>query len=123
MGTDSDMRREVAEAFASGLYHLATVDGVDEREVEVIRAFLDEVGHTDFFGELDSRPFDPFEAAAALETSFMQRLFLKSAIVLVRADGTISKEEMEALRGIATTFGQGPALDELLAETAGERIE
>ena len=123
MGTESGMRREVAEVFARGLFHLATVDGVDEQELGVIQEFLDEVGHADLQDDLEDLPFDPFAAAEVLETSFLQRLFLKTAIVLVRADGDISEEEMEAIRGIATTFGQGPALEALLAETEGKRID
>ncbi len=123
MGAEAALRREVAETFARGLYHLATVDGLDEREEAVIRDFLAEAGYPEIQDELDARPFDPFEAAAVLETSFLHRLFLKTAIVLIRADGTLSEEELEAIRGVATTFGQAPALEELLAEAEGLRLD
>lgn len=117
------MRPEQAEVFARGLYYLADIDGIDDREVELIRAFLDEVGRPDLLGKLPTGSFDPTDAAEFLETSFLRRVFLRTAIVLIRADGKVTDEEREAIAAIAFAFGLEPALAELMSEAEGLVID
>ncbi len=113
------MDRDQVEIFARGLYHLASVDGIDERELTVIREFLSEAGQSSLFEQLSQRPFDLHEAHDVLETSFLRRLFIRAAIVLVRADGELSAAERTAVEGLADAFGQSDLLGELEAEVDG----
>ena len=122
MSEDGLMNREQAEVFAQGLFHLASVDGIDEREVQLIRDFLVETGHPDLVGQLGTGTFDQDSPARVIKTTFLRRVFLRTAIALVKADGTISQSEDSALRKAAERLGLGPDLDELLAEPVA-RIE
>lgn len=117
------MRPDQAEIFARGLYWLADIDGIDDREVELIRAFLEEVGQRGLLGSLGKGAFDITAAAEALETSFLRRVFLRTAIVLLQADGEISPEELEAVRSVAIAFEQEEHLDELLQEAQGQTLD
>ncbi len=125
MATNDDktlMRPDQAEVFARGLYFLANIDGIDDQEIAIIRDFLEEVGRPELMDELATNEFDSLNAADVLSTSFLRRIFLKTALVLVRADGVLSDAEMDAIRGIAARFGLDDGLDELLTETEGLTI-
>ncbi len=91
--------------FALGLYHLASLDGIDPSESKLIEEFMGETGLELSLSDLDTMSFSPVEAAQVLSTSFLRRLFLKTAIVLVHADGTYSNAERQALGAIADAFG------------------
>lgn len=117
------MRPDQAEVFARGLYWLADIDGIDDREVELIRAFLDEVGQRALLGSLAKGEFDATRAADVLETSFLRRVFLRTAIVLLQADRAISPEELEAIRSVAIAFDQQEHLEELLREAEGQTLD
>jgi tellurite resistance protein len=126
MATDATnriMRPEQAETFARGLYWLANVDGIDDREVEIIRAFLAEVGLPELLTQLPGSEFDATGATQALPTMFLRRVFLRAAIALIGADGRFSPEEMEAIRSVAIVFGQEEHLDGLLEEARGLSLD
>lgn len=110
--------RDQIDVIARGLYHLANVDGIDDSERQVIRQFVTEAGHPDLLDTLSERPFDLNEAYDVLETRFLRRLFLKAAIVLVRADGKFTEEEQVAFTGVAYAFGEQEALSDLKAAVA-----
>jgi uncharacterized membrane protein YebE (DUF533 family) len=122
MSDDGMMNREQAEVFARGLYHLASVDGIDAREVQLIDDFLAETGHRELVGQLGAGGFDVATLARTLKTTFLRRVFLRTAIALVKADGSISAAEDTALRNAAEQLGVAGELGELLAEPVG-RIE
>ena len=110
---------EQLDLFARGLYYLADVDGVADEEVAVIREFLDEMGEPDLMSSLDKVTFDPRMAALSFPTQHQRALFLRTAIVLVRADGTITDAERGALANIADVFDMTedlPALEEAVAD-------
>ena len=107
------MQRDQIDIFARGLYHLASVDGIDASEIEVIKDFLAEVGAPEVMEGLSDRAFDLNEAYDLLETVFLRRVFIKAAIVLVRADGKLSDQERAAITEVADAFGQLPMLGEL----------
>ena len=109
---------EQLDIFARGLYHLAAVDGVADEEVEVIQEFLGEMGEPDLMDSLQKVPFDPRMAALALPTHHQKSLFLKTAVVLVRADGTISDLEREALDEVAGAMGMTEELTGIEQEMA-----
>jgi tellurite resistance protein len=93
------------EVFARGLHFLATVDEMDAREEALIREFLRETGDVVRWEDLASRDFSPVEAAGVLQASYLRRIFLEAAIVLVRADGRYSDAERRALGQVADAFG------------------
>jgi tellurite resistance protein len=121
--SSESMDKRQAEAFAQGLYYLASVDGIDEREIQLIRDFLAEVGHPDLIARLSAEAFDLETAVRSLTTSFIRQVFLRTAIALVQADGTVSQEERFALRTIAKRFGLEANLDTLLAEPVASITE
>jgi len=105
--TDSNhgLSREHAECFARGLYYLASVDGIDDRERKLIDEFLIEAGRPIEYAHLAELGFSATEAASVLETSWIRRVFLKVAVALVRADGVYSDNERRAIGELADAFG------------------
>ena len=93
------------EVFAHGLYFLATRDGLDPEEEKLIREFLDESGTDVEWDEIARDDFNPVEAAQLLRSTFLRRIFISSAVALVKADGEFSPEERVALGEIADAFG------------------
>ena len=98
------MSPEEAEAFARGLYFLASVDEIHDREADLIREFIEETHAPVKFEELGKGSFSIVEAAQVLSASYLRRIFVKTAILLVRADGRYSPEEREALGLVADAF-------------------
>ena len=96
---------EEVEVFARGLYWLATQDGIDKKEEQLIREFLKESGSSLRWEELAAnRDYSPLEAAEFLSTTYLRRIFLRTAIALVRADGVYSDNERRALGQFADVF-------------------
>jgi tellurite resistance protein len=96
---------EEAELFARGLFFLANLDGMNEREEALIKEFIEESGAPIQYEDLKGTSFSPLEAATVLQTTFMQRVFVKAAIALVKSDGHFSDAERHALGEIADAFG------------------
>jgi tellurite resistance protein len=95
---------EVIDVFARGLFHLANVDGIDERETKLIREFLEEAGSETRYEDLKGSEFSVLEAAMVLETSHIRRVFMTAAIALVKADGVYSDAERKAIGELADAF-------------------
>jgi tellurite resistance protein len=96
---------EEIDVFARGLYHLASVDGIDDSETALIAEFLREAGATFAVDDLKDSSFSKYEAVQVLEKTYLRRIFLKTAIALVRRDGHTSFEERRALAELADVFG------------------
>ena len=97
---------EEVDVFARGLYYLASVDNhLDDREVKLIEEFLAETRSQLTLEDLKARQFSLYEAVQVLETSYMRRIFVKAAIVLVYSDGVYSDDERRALGNVADVFG------------------
>jgi tellurite resistance protein len=105
MTESTAMSPEAIDVFARGLHHLASVDGMDDRERRLIEEFLRETDSGIDFESLRETSFSPTEAAMMLETSYLRRLFIKVAVALVKADGTFSDAERHAIGEIADAFG------------------
>lgn len=103
------MTPEVIDLFARGLYHLANVDGIEDRERQLITDFLDESGTGISYESLESSSFTPQEAALTLETTYLRRVFVKAAVALVKADGVYSDAERQAIGELADAFGMSNA--------------
>lgn len=99
------MTPEEIDVFARGLHHLASVDGIDPREVELIADFLREAGASITIDDLKDSSFSKFEAVQVLDKTYLRRIFLKTAIALVHRDGRTSVAERLALAELADVFG------------------
>ena len=95
---------EQVDIFARGLYYLASLDGIEPREADLIAEFLRDTGAAVGLDELKSSAFSPIEAAQVLET-YLRRIFIKTAFTLVRADGQVTYPERRALAELADVFG------------------
>jgi DnaJ-domain-containing protein 1 len=96
---------EEVDVFARGLYHLANVDGIDDREEQLIREFLDEAQSDLSIDDLKASPFLPTEAALMLRATYLRRVFIRAAVALVKADGKYTDRERRAIGEIADAFG------------------
>lgn len=104
--SNSGLSTEAADLFARGLFYLANVDGMDEREETLLRDFIEESGCTVAFDALKKdTDFSMHEAAMVLETSFQRRMFVLAAIAMIKADGKYSQAERHALGEVADAFG------------------
>ncbi len=110
---------EVIDVFARGLYHLANVDGIDEREVKLLSEFLEESGTGLQFGDLEKTSFSATEAAMVLETSHIRRVFVKAAVAMVKADGIYSDAERAEIGKLADAFEMSNAEFGALEQEAG----
>lgn len=106
---DGGMTPEVIDLFARGLYHLASVDGIDDNERELITEFLLEAGSEITFDSLKDSGFSAQEAALTLQTTYQRRVFVRAAVALVKADGVFSDAERHAIGELADAFGMSNA--------------
>lgn len=120
---DGGLGPQAVEVFARGLWYLATIDGeADQREQDLIKEFLDETTSDLSWDEVTRGDFTPLEAANLLETTFLRRIFMKLAIVLVHADGVYTDNERQAIGEFADVFGFNNAeFGEI--EQAAKRVE
>ena len=109
------LSRAEVDLFARAMYYVASVDGVDEREVAVIDEFLKDAGYPDMINNLDKSVFHPAEVPTVLETTDKRRLLLKVLFVLIKADGVVTVAEKKRIFAIADTVGLTSSLDELEA--------
>jgi len=104
-----------AEAIARGLFAIARVDGVHEREAGLIASFWIDAGGGGPLSDLErAEAIKPADVAAALHTDAERQLFIKTAILLTWADGSVSPAEKKAVGEFAKALGiDQTALDTL----------
>lgn len=105
MESDTGLTPDEVEIFARGLYYIASVDGIEPREADLIAEFLRDTGASISVEDLKGVAFSPIEAAQVLEATYLRRIFVKAAIALVKADGIYSDAERRALGEFADVFG------------------
>jgi hypothetical protein len=113
-----NLTRSAAEAIARGLYAIARVDGLHEREAGLIASFWIDAGGGDVALSDLERGADiaPAELATALTSSEERQLFVKTAILLTYADGTVSEAEKFAVGKFAQALAvDGGTVDKLEA--------
>jgi hypothetical protein len=113
-----NLERGAAEAIARGLYAIARVDGLHDREAGLIASFWIEAGGgSGALSDLErSGDIAPAELATALRTDIERQLFIKTAILLTWADGSVSAAEQQAVGDFAKALGVEPsALEQLEA--------
>jgi tellurite resistance protein len=95
------------EVIARGLVTIAEVDGMEERERDLIESFWREStggkGRPLALQEREAIAAD--DLAVALKGSAERRLFIKTAILLTWADGEVSPEEKTVLLEFASALG------------------
>jgi tellurite resistance protein len=95
-----------AEAIARGLYAIARVDGVHEREAGLIASFWIDAGGGGSLSDLErAESIKPADVAAALHSDAERQLFVKTAILLTWADGEVSAAEKKAVGEFANALG------------------
>ena len=104
-----------AEAIARGLFAIARVDGVHEREAGLIASFWIDAGGGGPLSDLErGESIKPADVAAALRSDAERQLFIKTAILLTWADGEVSAAEKKAVGEFARALGIDDAtLDKL----------
>jgi hypothetical protein len=99
-----------AEAFARGLYAVALVDGVHERELALIsdfyRAAVSEGAPVSSAASLErSGPLGPSDLAQHLVGEPIRALFVRAAYLLAWADGKVTDDERVTIAEYAAALG------------------
>jgi uncharacterized membrane protein YebE (DUF533 family) len=101
-----------AEALARGLYAVALVDGVHERELALIADFYQAAAADGTPGLLASLEragaLDPRDVAQLLIGAGHRELFIKAAFLLAWADGQVTPAERARIGEFTTAFGLSP---------------
>jgi len=120
--TEQEIRPDQVRAMAHGLYHLADIDGIKDTEKDLIKEFLRD-GNVDLDVEGLARiPFSLEALTHSLDTVFLRKTFLKTCILLCRADGVCSDQELAELRRIAQMMAVDEPLDSLMAQLEGKSL-
>ncbi len=119
----SELRPDQVRAMAQGLYWLALIEGVTERERTLLQDFLREGGVDLDVEALAGVPFSLEGLLASLDTLFLRKTFLRTCILMAKADGTISSQELGELRRLAQAMGVDEPLDSLIADVENKSIE
>lgn len=121
--TTGEIRPDQVRAMAHGFHYLAAIDGVDDREKELIHSFLQDGGVEIDIESLGNIPFSVEELTHSLDTVFLRKTFLRIGILLAKADGSISPKEMAELRRLAVAMGIDVPLESLIEDLEAESLE
>ena len=121
-GAGFHLSKRQIEVFAAGLYHLSACDGITEEETSIIHDFLVDAGDPGLTESLAAMPFDPVHAYQILETSWLRRLFLRAALLVIQSDGRVSTEEQETIDWMASAFGIEGGYSVLVEELQGASL-
>lgn len=108
---DVDLSAIEAEAIARGLFAVAVVDGVHERELALIAEFYrgtaKEGATAGAFVSAPSQisPLGPQDLAALLPGAAARELFVKAAYLVAWVDGQVSPAERELIGQFARALG------------------
>ena len=106
-----------AETIARGLYAIAAVDGVHERELALISEFAwgastgdEDTGGGPLGGGPFGRimPLEPSSVALLLPGPALRELFMKAALLVAYADGSVSPAERKVIGQFAEALGVAP---------------
>jgi hypothetical protein len=122
VNTGFHLSKKQIEVFAAGLYHLSACDGITEDETTIIRDFLVDAGAPGLTDSLSAMTFDPVDAYQILETSWLRRLFLRAALLVIQSDGRVRAEEQETIEWMASAFGIEGGYAALVDELQGASL-
>jgi tellurite resistance protein len=106
-----EVTQSAAEAIARGLYAVAKVDGLHEREEALVASFWAEVGGgAGALAELQrGSDITSAELGAALSSPPLRNLFVKTSILMAWADGKVTDAERKIISDFASGLGVGTA--------------
>ncbi len=106
-----------AEAIARGLHAVAKCDGLHEREAALVASFLaDPTKAATALADLERRPaITGPELAAALGSTELRLMFVKSSLLLAWADGKVSDAERAIIGTFAAALDATDKVDQLEA--------
>jgi hypothetical protein len=113
---EKSLRPDQVRAMAHGLYHLAMVDGVTATEKKLISDFLEEGDVRLEVDSLANIPFSLDELLYSLDTVYLRKVFLRVCVLMAKADGHVSEEELSALRRISQAMGIEEPFDSLISD-------
>ncbi len=119
---------EQAQAIARGLYAVAAVDGIHEREAALIADFYGaasegEVRPVTSLAELGRLgPISPADLAEALPGEELRLLFVKAALLLAYVDGKVTGAERLKITGYAKTLGVSLERQAALEESVRDHL-
>ena len=102
-----EVNQAAAEAMARGLYAIAEIDGVHEREQALVASFWAEVGGgAGALAELQrGARITSAELSAALSSPELRQLFVKTSILMAWSDGKVTDAERKIIGEFATALG------------------
>jgi tellurite resistance protein len=102
-----EVSHAAAEAIARGLYAVAKVDGVHEREAALVASFWADVGGgAGALAELErGATITAPELSAALSNNDLRSLFLKTSYLLAWADGKVTDAERKIIAEFSKALG------------------
>lgn len=103
---EQDLNFEQVKSLTAGMYAVAKVDGVHDREMGLLRGFYEGCSRDGDprFEDVLKGEFD-VQAAARLFPGNAGKLFLKSLVLLAFADGHYGKAEDDLIRSWGSAFG------------------
>ena len=122
------MNENQAQAIARGLYTVAAVDGVHEREAALIANFYgtsadSETRPVTSLAELGRLgPLDPADLAAALAAEELRQLFIKAAFLLAHVDGKVTATERAQIAKYCAALGVSPDRQKALEESVRDHM-
>ncbi len=119
----SELRPDQVRAMAQGLYWLALIEGVTKREKALLQDFLREGGVDIDLETIAGIPFSLEGLLVSLDTLFLRKTFLRTCILMAKADGAVSSQEMGELRRLAQAMEIDEPLDSLIADVEQKSIE
>jgi tellurite resistance protein len=115
------MNEQQAQAIARGLYTVAAVDGIHEREAALIATFYGTTANS--LAELERLgPLSPTDLAAALSGEELRQLFVKAALLLAYADGKVTSPERAQITIYSTALGVSPDRLAALEESVRDHL-
>ncbi len=119
----SELRPDQVRAMAHGLYYLAQIDGITEQEEDLIKSFLKD-GKLDLeLDKLANIPFSLEELLYSLDTMFLRKTFMKVGILLAKADGESSQEELAELRRLSQVLEITEPLETIALDLEDKTLE
>src|SRR5258705_12018113 len=101
-----ELSHAAAEAIARGLYAVAKVDGLHDREAGLLASFWIDAGGGGSLSDLErGATILPADLAAALHTDDERLLFVKTALLLTWADGKVTDAERQSVSTFAGALG------------------
>ncbi|MFO0728034.1 MAG: TerB family tellurite resistance protein [Myxococcota bacterium] len=117
---EQELNFEQVKCLTAGMYTVAKVDGVHDREMTLIRGFYQSCARAGdpSFETVLAGDFDLAAAKRSFDRPELAKMFVKSLILLAFADGQYAKKEDEVIRSWSGHLGLSSAdVDQLLAAT------